>query len=112
MGGGNGQPQFKRHVETRRRRLRPILLHTGKIVDRIATATNEFENLFQPVSSTRDLDGGSRIKAKMNQACNIGEIKTAKSIVVGDVERNRIVGMLKQFCEHGLFSFLQFQRGA
>jgi hypothetical protein len=98
----DGQAKLKWHVESRRTGRDAIQLDPGKIVNRISAIANQFNDFFKPVPPTGDFQSGAWIQAKTNQACDIGQIETVKSSIVGDIEKNGIESRVRPTCGHRL----------
>lgn len=102
--GRHSEAQFKRHIEARRTRWGSVQFDSRQIMNRIAAGTNQLQNLFEAIATPRDFERGAGIEPKMDQAGDIGKVEAAKSIVVRDVEEDRILGKFRRPCAHGFLS--------
>jgi hypothetical protein len=64
---GDGQAEFKRHIEPRRARFVCVEFHPGKIVNGKRATADQFDNLLDPVPAAGNLDGGAWLESEMNQ---------------------------------------------
>ena len=101
-----GQAEFKGHIEAWRPRCPGVQLHTGKIVNRVTATADQVKDLVESTLATGDVQCDARGQAQMDKPNNIGQVQTAKCVVVRNIQKNRIVVLLRQLSGHGFLSFL------
>jgi hypothetical protein len=70
---GDRKPKFKRHIETRSRRIRCVQLDTREIVERVLATLDQFQDPIQAARPARDSQRSARGQTKCCQTSDIGE---------------------------------------
>jgi len=64
-------------------------------MNRVAAASDEFEDFIEPVLASWNFDSRTRIKAEMDQTCYVSKVEAAKLVVIWNVDKNSIVRMVR-----------------
>ncbi len=82
----NSHSQFKWHVKARSCGRCAIHLNAGKIVNGIATPTDQSENAIQPSLPSRNSERDTRLQTELVETNDVGEIEASKAIVVRNIQ--------------------------
>lgn len=91
LGPCDGKAEFEWHVESGRGRVGSVELYPGEIVNGITTTLNERKNPIQAVDASWNCKGCFGCEAKLREADDIREIKRMKTVVVRNVQEDRVL---------------------
>src|SRR5260370_7812030 len=89
-GGGNSQPHFERHVESRGSAGE---LNSTEVVEGIPARRDQFEDAIKPPCGTRDLERGPRAEPEGAETSDQRDEQLFVVMVVRDVEKGVLRGV-------------------
>jgi hypothetical protein len=81
----HSQTQLKRHIKSRCARRSSIQLDPREIVNRIPATLYQCQYPIQSALASRNSEGSAWFKSKLSQSNDVGKIKAAEALIVGNI---------------------------